>query len=145
MIGLIQRVNYCRLRADGADHSAIDEGVLALVGIEKGDTRPNADKLLHKILAYRMFNDAEDKMNLSVGDIGGGLMLVSQFTLAAETTRGLRPGFSTAMPPGEAEPLYDYLVATANEKHSIVATGVFGADMQIDLQNNGPVTFILRG
>lgn len=144
MIALIQRVNYSRLSIAGDLHSEIDQGLLALIGVEKTDDRSAAEKLLNKILAYRVFSDEEGKMNLSLKDIGGGLMLVSQFTLAASTEKGLRPGFSSAMPPTEAEALYDEMVAKAQDIHSPVASGVFAADMNIALENNGPVTFLLR-
>lgn len=144
MIALIQRVNYSKLSIAGELHSEIDQGLLALIGVEKADDSASADKLLNKILAYRVFGDDEGKMNLSLKDIGGGLMLVSQFTLAASTEKGLRPGFSSAMPPAEAEALYDEMLEKAKAIHSPVVSGVFAADMNIALENNGPVTFLLR-
>jgi D-tyrosyl-tRNA(Tyr) deacylase len=149
MLGLIQRVTRASVTIDTnvAGEELVGEigtGILLLLGVEKDDTEAEADKLLHKVLAYRIFNDADGKMNLSVKDVGGGLLVVSQFTLAADTTRGLRPGFSTAKPPLEAEKLYDYFVTQARALHGTVANGRFGADMQISLVNDGPVTFLLN-
>ena len=144
MIALIQRVNYAKVVIEGQLYSEIDKGVLALIGIEKKDINTTADKLLDKILAYRIFADIEGKMNLSLTDVEGGLMLVSQFTLAATTDKGLRPGFSSAMPPQEAKVLFEYLVSSAKEKYAIVGSGQFAANMQIALENDGPVTFSLR-
>ena len=115
-----------------------------MIGIEKDDDDKLAQKLLDKILAYRIFADSDGKMNLDLKDIGGDLMLVSQFTLAAETQKGLRPGFSSAKPPAEAEIIYDKLVRAAREQHEFVRSGKFGADMQVTLENDGPVTFILK-
>ena len=144
MIGLIQRVNWSRLSIDGDLHAEIGAGLLALVGIEKEDASRDVEKLLHKLLSYRVFADGEGRMNLGLKDTGGELLLVSQFTLAASTTKGLRPGFSSAMPPQQAEQLFDELVSKAHQDHGAVRSGVFGADMQIALENNGPVTFLLR-
>ena len=144
MLGLIQRVNWSKLSIDGEVHAEIGEGLLALVGIEKDDDRVAAERLLHKIVSYRVFADSAGKMNLGLKDMGGELLLVSQFTLAASTSKGLRPGFSTAMPPAEAELLYQELVNMARAQHPATQSGVFGADMQIALENNGPVTFMLR-
>src|SRR5690606_38475014 len=109
------------------------------------DGEANADRLLAKVLAYRVFADAEGRMNLSLTDTGGGLLLVSQFTLAADTTKGLRPGFSTAKPPAVAERLYEYMLERARSLHPRVACGRFGADMRVSLVNDGPVTFLLKG
>lgn len=131
------------VEVDGSSVGAIEQGILLLLGVEREDTQENADKLLHKVLNYRMFSDADGKMNLSVKDIEGGVLVVSQFTLAAETRKGLRPGFSTAATPDAAENLYDYFVEQLNALHSDVATGQFGADMQVSLVNDGPVTFLL--
>ena len=117
--------------------------LLAFIGIEKHDTAASAEKLLDKILAYRVFADSERKMNLNLRDIDGELMLVSQFTLAADTNKGLRPSFSSAMAPALAEELYQELLDIAQEKHARVASGKFAADMQVSLENDGPVTFIL--
>lgn len=144
MIALIQRVNWAQVHIENTMHADIGQGLLALVGIEKDDDDKLAQKLLDKILAYRIFADADGKMNLDLKDVGGDLLLVSQFTLAAETEKGLRPGFSTAKPPQEAEVIYDKLVLAAREQHEFVQSGKFGADMQVSLENDGPVTFILK-
>jgi len=144
MLGLIQRVGSARVDIDGSVAGAIDQGLLLFLGVEKEDTQEHADRLLKKVLAYRIFADAEDKMNLSLSDIGGGLLVVSQFTLAADTNRGLRPSFSSAKPPAEAEALYDYFVTLARSLHSKVETGEFAADMKVSLVNDGPVTFLLE-
>ena len=144
MRGLIQRVRYARVEVDGELVGAIDQGLLVLLGVERGDSVERADKLLHKLLNYRVFQDVGDKMNLSVRDVGGGLLIVSQFTLAADTRKGLRPGFSQAASPSDAEELYNHVVARAREQHPIVASGRFAANMQISLLNDGPVTFLLE-
>ena len=144
MKGLLQRARGARVEVDGEIVGAIDQGLLVLVAVEPGDTPAHADKLLHKLLNYRVFSDAQGKMNLSLKDIGGGLLLVSQFTLAADTKSGLRPSFSSAAPPALGAELFDLLVAQARGKHSQVATGRFGADMQVHLVNDGPVTFLLE-
>jgi D-tyrosyl-tRNA(Tyr) deacylase len=114
------------------------------IGIEKYDELAEADKMIKRLLSYRIFYDADDKMNLSVSDIKGGVLLVSQFTLVADTSSGTRPGFSTAKPPKEAEELYNYFVRQMQKAHDTVATGIFGADMQVSLTNDGPVTFLLE-
>ncbi|MFX1763013.1 D-aminoacyl-tRNA deacylase [Paraburkholderia sp. A1RI-2L] len=153
MIALIQRVRRAEVRvADGPAErvtGAIGQGLLALVCAERGDTEANADKLLAKLLGYRVFSDAAGKMNLPVQNIdgngaAGGLLLVSQFTLAADTNSGLRPSFTPAAPPDEGRRLFDYFVAAARAKHPTVETGEFGADMQVSLVNDGPVTFWLQ-
>lgn len=144
MIALLQRVNWAQVRIDQQLHSEIGHGLLVFVGIEKTDNEQLADKLLEKILALRMFADTNGKMNLNLQEAAGELMLVSQFTLAASTDKGLRPGFSSAMPPVEAQQLYNYLLDVATARHARVANGKFGADMKIALENDGPVTFILR-
>lgn len=144
MICVIQRVKHSQLHIDGALHADISQGLLALVGLEKGDDEGSLGKMLDKLLAYRVFADAEGKMNLSLRDIAGDLLLVSQFTLAADTQKGLRPGFSSALPPAEAKPLFENMVQEAVARHPNTQSGVFGADMQISLLNDGPVTFILR-
>ncbi|MBL6804796.1 MAG: D-aminoacyl-tRNA deacylase [Proteobacteria bacterium] len=144
MICLIQRVRSSQLHIKGALHAEIGQGLLALVGIEKEDTEVNLARMLDKLYAYRVFSDSEGKMNLSVKDIDGQVLLVSQFTLAAETQKGLRPGFSSAMPPSLAQPLFETMVSLARQRHSKTESGLFGADMQISLLNDGPVTFILR-
>lgn len=144
MRALIQRVNYAEVKIAGESVSKIGPGILALIGVQKQDDRASADKLLERMLSYRIFSDNEGKMNLSLRDTGGGLLLVSQFTLAAATDKGLRPSFSSAMPPAEASELYDYLLQQARVKHPDVGAGQFAADMQIALENDGPVTFLLE-
>ena len=144
MKGLNQRVRHARVEVDGKTVGAIDQGLLVLVGVEREDDRAKADKLLGKLLAYRVFADDEGRMNRSLSDIGGGLLLVSQFTLAADTRSGLRPSFSSAAPPALGEELYEYLLAQARLRHPQVACGRFGANMQVHLQNDGPVTFLLE-
>jgi len=147
MRALIQRVNYAEVKVAGESVGKIGPGILALIGMQKTDDEAAADKLLDRMLAYRIFSDDEDKMNLSLRDTGGGLLLVSQFTLAAATDRGLRPSFSSAMPPQQASELYDYLVRRASETHGEageVETGQFAADMKVSLENDGPVTFLLE-
>ena len=144
MIALIQRVKRADVRVGERVTGAIDAGLLALVCAERGDNEAAADKLLAKMLGYRVFSDTEGKMNLSVQSIGGGLLLVSQFTLAADTNSGLRPSFTPAAPPDEGKRLFDYFVGEARAKHSIVETGEFGAEMQVSLVNDGPVTFWLQ-
>nr|WP_255263745.1 D-aminoacyl-tRNA deacylase [Pseudomonas aegrilactucae] len=141
---MLQRARGARVEVDGEIVGAIDQGLLVLVAVEPGDTPAHADKLLHKLLNYRVFSDAQGKMNLSLKDIGGGLLLVSQFTLAADTQSGLRPSFSSAAPPALGAELFDYLLAQAGLKHEQVASGRFGADMQVHLVNDGPVTFMLQ-
>ncbi|MEG3079215.1 D-aminoacyl-tRNA deacylase [Halomonas sp. 5021] len=144
MKALIQRVTRASVDIEGDTVGAIDHGLLALVGIEKGDSQADADKLLHKLLNYRVFSDANGKMNLNVQQAEGGLLLVSQFTLAADTHKGLRPSFSSAAPPDEGEQLFNYLVARAQSAWQNVATGEFGGNMQVSLVNDGPVTFLLE-
>ena len=144
MKALIQRVSQARVDIAGCTVGAIDAGLLVLLGIEQLDTEFEADKLVEKLLAYRVFSDADGKMNLSVQDIDGGILLVSQFTLAADTRKGLRPGFSTAAAPAEAERLYSYFLALLRRKHATVSSGTFGANMQVSLTNDGPVTFMLE-
>ena len=145
MLGLIQRVSSASVSIDNAVVGNIDQGLLLLLGIEKTDLETAADKLLQKILNYRVFADPEGKMNLSLRDIGGELLVVSQFTLAADTNKGLRPSFSAAASPQQAEELYDYfLTQAATALKTQIKSGRFGADMQLMLRNDGPVTFILR-
>ena len=144
MISVLQRVREARVDVDGQTLGAIGPGLLVLVCAERGDSEVEVDKLLAKLLKLRIFNDAAGKMNRSVQDMGGGLLLVSQFTLAADTTGGNRPGFSQAAPPDEGRRLYDYLVTRARAAHPEVATGQFAADMQVHLVNDGPVTIPLR-
>ncbi|WP_323155119.1 D-aminoacyl-tRNA deacylase [Pseudomonas alvandae] len=144
MKGLLQRVRGARVEVAGEIVGSVDHGLLVLVAVEPGDTRAHADKLLHKLLNYRVFSDADGKMNLSLADVAGGLLLVSQFTLAADTKSGLRPSFSTAAPPALGEELFNYLLNQAKQVHGTVASGRFGADMQVHLVNDGPVTFLLQ-
>lgn len=144
MKGLLQRVSQARVEVAGEVVGAIDQGLLVLVGVQPQDDRASADRLLHKLLNYRVFADAEGRMNCSVQDVQGGLLLVSQFTLAADTRKGLRPGFSTAAPPQQAEQLFGYLVEQARKTWPQTATGRFGADMQVHLVNDGPVTILLE-
>jgi D-tyrosyl-tRNA(Tyr) deacylase len=143
MIALIQRVSEARVVVGGEVVGAIGRGLLALVAVEQGDTAARADRLLERVLGYRVFPDGEGRMNLGLSDIGGGLLLVSQFTLAADTRKGMRPSFSSAAPPDEGRRLFDHLVERARSAHAPVATGRFAADMQVALVNDGPVTFWL--
>ena len=144
MIALIQRVTRADVQVDQRVVGAIDAGILALIGVTRVDSTRSADRLLERVLTYRIFPDAEGKMNLSLQDIGGGLLLVPQFTLAADTQKGTRAGFSTAAAPDEARRLFDYLVEHARIVHATVATGEFGTQMQVSLINDGPVTFWLE-
>ena len=143
MIGLIQRVSWAKVEVEEQLIGQIDQGILVFVGMEKNDQPEQADKLLHRLLNYRVFADSDDKMNLSVTDINGGLLLVPQFTLAANTKKGLRPSFSSAKPPSEAESLFLYLLNQAKKQYNTVESGQFGADMKVSLLNDGPVTFSL--
>lgn len=144
MIGVIQRVTRAEVRVSGAIVGHIGPGLLALVAVERGDTESEAVRLAEKLLNYRIFGDAEQRMNLSVRESGGGVLLVSQFTLAADTRKGLRPSFTPAAEPKTGQRLFDRLVNEVRQRHPNVATGLFGADMQVSLVNDGPVTFILQ-
>ena len=144
MIGLLQRVTRASVSVGGETIGAIDRGLLVLIGVERGDAEAQAERLLQRLLGYRVFPDEQDKMNLSVADIGGGLLLVPQFTLAADTAKGMRPSFSCAAQPEEGQRLFEFLVARARQTHGQVACGQFGADMQVALTNDGPVTFWLQ-
>jgi len=144
MLGLLQRVKRASVDVSGECVGKIDQGILLLLGIEKTDTEITADKLMDKMLAYRLFADEQNKMNCNVQQIKGGILVVSQFTLAADTNKGLRPSFSSAAPPVQAEALYNYFVERLRLKHSPIATGIFAADMQVSLVNDGPVTFMLK-
>jgi D-tyrosyl-tRNA(Tyr) deacylase len=144
MKALLQRVTQARVEVAGRVVGAIEQGLLVLVGVEPQDTPASADKLLHKLLNYRVFADAAGKTNLSLCDVSGGLLLVSQFTLVADTNSGLRPSFSSAAPPALAAQLFDYLLRHAQLRHPKVASGEFAADMQVHLVNDGPVTFLLQ-
>lgn len=145
MKALIQRVSRASVTVDERVVGAIDHGLLALVGVEKGDDETAANRLLHKLLHYRVFSDAAGKMNLDLQQVEGGLLLVSQFTLAADTRKGLRPSFSSAAPPAEGERLFHYLLERAQSAWPMVASGEFAANMQVELVNDGPVTFLLEG
>jgi D-tyrosyl-tRNA(Tyr) deacylase len=144
MIALIQRVTRAEVTVDSRSVGAIGRGILALVGVRRGDTTASADRLLEKVLTYRIFPDEQGKMNLSLRDIQGELLLVSQFTLAADTQKGTRAGFSSAAAPEDARRLFDYFLDRARAVHGSVASGVFGANMQVSLLNDGPVTFWLE-
>jgi len=144
VIGLLQRVRRAHVEIAGESVGAIAEGLLVLVGVERGDSTVEADRLLARLLNYRVFADADDKMNLSLREVAGGLLLVPQFTLPADTRKGNRPGFSPAAPPAEGERLFAYLLSQAQARHPQVAAGRFGAEMQVHLINNGPVTFWLQ-
>ena len=144
MRALIQRVSEASVHIDGRSVGAIDRGLLVLLGVERGDDRVRAERMVTRLLAYRVFADAEGKMNLGVSDIQGGVLLVSQFTLAADTSKGLRPGFSTAALPDQAEPLYQFMAAEIRARNPRFACGIFGADMQVWLINDGPVTLIVE-
>ena len=144
MIGLLQRVTEARVEVGGQCIGRVQTGLLVLVGVQAHDDEARAARLLERLLGYRVFPDAEGRMNRSLRDIGGGLLLVPQFTLAAETRKGTRAGFSTAAPPERAATLFEHLVGLAREAHTDVASGRFGADMQVSLTNDGPVTFWLE-
>jgi D-tyrosyl-tRNA(Tyr) deacylase len=144
MIGLLQRVRSAHVEVDNATVGIIQRGLLIFVGVEQGDDEPKADRLLERLLGYRVFPDAAGKMNLSVEEIGGGILLVPQFTLAADTKKGARPSFTPAAPPEQGRQLFEYLVNRARTQYALVESGVFGADMQVTLTNDGPVTFWLE-
>ena len=144
MIALIQRVSGAAVKVGDQTVGSINRGILALIGIERGDGLSQAERLLERVLGYRIFEDEAGRMNRSLSDIGGGLLLVPQFTLAADTHKGTRPGFSTAAQPENARALFASLLAAARTAHPVVATGEFGAHMQVSLVNDGPVTFWLR-
>ena len=144
MIGLLQRVSQAQVDIKGESVARIDTGLLVLIGVERADTQVQAKRLLDRLLNYRVFKDDEGRMNRSVGDISGGLLLVPQFTLAADTRKGNRPGFSPAATPEQGLALFNFLTEQARSSHATVATGRFGADMQVSLINDGPVTFWLQ-
>jgi D-aminoacyl-tRNA deacylase len=144
VIALIQRVREARVQVAGLTTGAIHRGILALVGVEKGDTEREAERLAERVIGYRIFADDAGKMNRSLADVRGGLLIVPQFTLAADTHSGARPSFSSAAPPAEGEKLYLRFVELARARHSPVETGTFAADMQVSLVNDGPVTFWLQ-
>lgn len=144
MIALLQRVSAAQVVVEGHVIGSIGTGLLVLVGVEAGDTAAESDRLLDRLLDYRVFNDEAGKMNLSLRQIHGGLLLVPQFTLAADTRKGLRPGFSTAAAPEAGKALFERMVMHAHQVHASVAQGTFGAHMQVSLTNDGPVTFWLQ-
>ncbi len=143
MIGLLQRVSAARVAVDGETVGEIARGILVLVGVERADDEARAQRLLERLLGYRVFSDSDGKMNRSVREIDGGVLLVPQFTLAADTQKGMRASFTSAADPETGKRLFDYLVTEARRAHPAIATGVFGADMQVTLTNDGPVTFWL--
>ena len=144
MIGLLQRVGWARVSVDGQNVATIGPGLLVLVGVERGDSPAGAERLAERLLAYRVFADPAGRMNLSLTDVQGELLLVPQFTLVADTRHGNRPGFETAAPPAEGQRLFECLVGAARARFARVQTGQFGADMEVELVNSGPVTFSLR-
>lgn len=144
MIGLLQRVSDARVQVNGTTVGNIGHGLLVFVGVEQGDDESIADRLLQRLLGYRVFADADGKMNLSLAVTRGGLLLVPQFTLAADTRLGMRPSFTPAAPPAVGQRIFEYLLAQARIQYQPVSAGVFGANMQVTLTNNGPVTFWLR-
>ncbi|EEF80140.1 D-aminoacyl-tRNA deacylase [Methylophaga thiooxydans] len=144
MIALLQRVTHAEVHVDDKRVAEIQQGLLVLLGVEKDDQPHDADTLLNKLLNYRVFADDADKMNLSLHDIHGGLLLVPQFTLPADTRKGSRPSFTPAAPPQQANDLFEYMVKQAKLSHPNTAAGHFGADMQVSLTNDGPVTFWLQ-
>jgi len=144
MIGLLQRVSEARVRVDGMIVGEIERGLLVLIGIEPGDAQPQMDRMLERLLGYRVFEDETGRMNLSLRDIGGGLLLVPQFTLAADTNKGTRPSFTSAATPEEAGRIFSQFVEQASQGYERVESGRFGADMKVELINDGPVTFWLQ-
>jgi D-aminoacyl-tRNA deacylase len=144
MIALLQRVTRASVEIVGEPHASIGRGLLVLIGVKPEDDEPRASKLVERLLSYRVFDDEAGKMNLSLRQIGGDLLLVPQFTLAADTRHGLRPGFSGAAPPEQGRRLFDFLVQAAGSRHPTVQSGVFGANMQVSLVNDGPVTLWLE-
>ncbi|MGD8925466.1 MAG: D-aminoacyl-tRNA deacylase [Thioalkalispiraceae bacterium] len=144
MIALLQRVQHANVTVDNRTIGEINKGILLFIGVEKNDNQEKANRLCERYLSYRVFCDEQNKMNLSVKDIDGGVLLVPQFTLAADTRKGNRPSFSSAAPPDMGETLFDYIVSTTIEQYARVATGQFGADMKVSLLNDGPVTFWLQ-
>ena len=144
MKALLQRVSSSKVEVEGKVVGQISKGLLVFIGIEKQDDMMSSDKMVKKILSYRVFPDSDEKMNLSIRDINGELLIVSQFTLAADTKNGTRAGFSTAMPPTQAESLYNYFLEKTKSMNTITESGIFGADMKVSLLNDGPVTFLLE-
>lgn len=144
MIGLLQRVTGAAVAVEGREIARIGPGLLVLVGVERGDDEATAERLLERLVSYRVFADAEGRMNLSLADSGGALLLVPQFTLAADTAKGLRPGFSRAAAPADAERLFGHMAKQAGKRLQNAQSGRFGAHMRVSLENDGPVTFWIR-
>lgn len=144
MKALLQRVQRASVSVEGRCVGEIGPGLLVFLGLDSGDDEATGRRMLDKLLSYRVFADADGRMNCSVTDVAGGVLLVSQFTLSANTRRGLRPSFSDALPPAVAAPLYHWMLAQLQQRHTPVAAGEFGADMQVSLVNDGPVTFLLE-
>ena len=144
MIALLQRVSGAWVDVEGSRVAEIERGLMVLVGVEKEDAAAQADRLLERLLGYRVFPDERERMNLSITDIQGGLLLIPQFTLAADTKKGMRPSFTPAADPEKGKYWFEYLVDCARQRHGVVCAGVFGADMQVGLVNDGPVTFWLQ-
>ncbi len=144
MLALLQRVNFAKVVVDGKVTGQIDKGILAFIGLEKGDDEAKCKRMFDKIVKYRMFYDENEKMNLNVEQVSGSILLVSQFTLAANTASGNRPSFDPAMAPSEAKVLYEKFIAYAHSKFPRVEEGIFAADMKVNLENDGPVTFMLK-
>ncbi len=144
MIGLLQRVSRAKVEIGPDTVGAIGHGLMVLIGVERGDTERTGNRLVERLVGYRVFPDDDGKMNLSAADIGAGLLLVPQFTLPADTRKGTRPSLSNAAPPNDGKRLFDHVVNRARALHPVVETGRFGAHMQVSLTNDGPVTFTLR-
>ena len=144
MLALLQRVNFAKVVVDGKVTGQIDKGIMAFIGLEKGDDEAKCKRMFDKIVKYRMFYDENEKMNLNVEQVSGSILLVSQFTLAANTASGNRPSFDPAMAPSEAKVLYEKFIAYAHSKFPRVEEGIFAADMKVNLENDGPVTFMLK-
>ena len=144
MLALLQRVNFAKVVVDGKVTGQIDKGILAFIGLEKGDDEAKCKRMFDKIVKYRMFYDENEKMNLNVEQVSGSILLVSQFTLAANTASGNRPSFDPAMAPSEAKVLYEKFTSYAHSKFPRVEEGIFAADMKVTLENDGPVTFMLK-
>ncbi len=144
MLALLQRVNFAKVVVDGKVTGQIDKGILAFIGLEKGDNEPKCKRMFDKIVKYRMFYDENEKLNLNVEQVSGSILLVSQFTLAANTASGNRPSFDPAMAPSEAKVLYEKFTSYAHSKFPRVEEGIFAADMKVTLENDGPVTFMIK-
>lgn len=144
MLALLQRVNFAKVVVDGKVTGQIDKGILAFIGLEKGDDEAKCKRMFDKIVKYRMFYDENDKLNLNVEQVSGSILLVSQFTLAANTASGNRPSFDPAMAPSEAKVLYEKFTSYAHSKFPRVEEGIFAADMKVTLENDGPVTFMIK-